>query len=105
MLAYRTRDPRDAYGGLLQIKRLYESATPEGRVAMRQVIVAWLNSDDSADRYDGLWLTDELKVMAGIPRLRELLVEAEQRTDHEAPYEWSKLNGILGRVLGAPGEE
>ena len=105
MLAYRGADARDAYGGLQQIKHLYLGATLEGQAEMRRVIAEWLTSREASDLYDGLWLTDELRLTENVPRLRELLAEAEHRNDHEAPFVWSKINGILARVLSADSQQ
>lgn len=65
-----------------------------------EVLIGWTQSDDAKRRFDALTLIDEFSIVAALPALRELAQEFEDSTETAAPYDWAKVNRIIGRLTG-----
>jgi hypothetical protein len=52
--------------------------------------------------FDALFLVDRFAIVAAVPTLRQLEVWLEDQTTPGAPYEWAKVNRILGALAGEP---
>ena len=87
----------------MELMKLYRRFDDEEQRMAKEVIVEWLRSPEPRKQFDALALVDELVIVSALPTLRELQGEAEECTDHEAPYDWARLNRIAGR-LSAAGE-
>lgn len=94
----RDGDDRDPFPILTRMKQVIESASASDQWVLNRVVREWLVSDDPKDRFDGAWLTDELRIEANLDLVRKLRDEAESRSDPAAPYDWSKFNEIAGRL-------
>lgn len=94
----RQGDERDPYPILMRMKSVLAAASATEQGVLNGVVREWLMSDDPKERFDGAWLTDELRIVANLDLVRELRDEAESRDDPAAPYDWSKFNEIAGRL-------
>lgn len=97
----RIGDQRDPFPILQCMRRVFVSASSADREVLNEIVREWLVSDDPSDRYDGAWLTDELKLTENLDLIRSLRDEAECRDDPSARFDWEKYNRIAGR-LSAP---
>jgi hypothetical protein len=63
------------------------------------VLIEWVLSEDECLRYDALYLVKEHQVHQAVPALRALQDRLENDPSRPgAPYEWAKINGLLGRL-------
>jgi hypothetical protein len=83
----------------VELTRQYAGLGPDERAAVDPLIAEWVLSDDPGTRYDGLALVSEFRIEAAVPALRELAARLEDATGPGAPYEWAKVNRILGRFV------
>lgn len=66
----------------------------------RNVVDAWMRrallGDDEAARFDALALVREFRVQSALPELRILADALEQETSPSAPFDWAKVNRLIG---------
>ncbi|MGH2750226.1 MAG: hypothetical protein ACRDK3_05045 [Actinomycetota bacterium] len=98
-------DRKESHGALMELMKLYRRFDAQKQLVARQVICEWLRSPEPRQQFDALALVDEFGIVEALPILRELQTEAEERTDHEAPYDWSRINRIIGRLAAPEGKE
>src|SRR5437588_7653760 len=91
-------DDREPGLVMARLRALYKSTRPKDLPALHDATQLWLRSDDSRERYDALFLTDEFKIVENRDIIRELMEQAERADDVEAPYRWSKLNRVLAQL-------
>jgi cysteinyl-tRNA synthetase len=89
---------KDSYLALERLHALYRRFEPEERAMAGQVFAEWALSDDEAKRFDALALIDDFRILAATPALRQLADRLEVSTEPGAPYEWQKVNRIIGEL-------
>jgi len=94
-------EKKESHGAVMELMKLYRRFDAEEQAMARQVITEWLRSPDPRKQFDALAIVDEFVIVDALPTLRELQAEAEKRTDHEAQYDWARLNRIAGRLASA----
>jgi hypothetical protein len=98
---------RDDYGGkdpsnaMLMLRRVFERALPAERAVLNDVIREWLLSENEADRFDGVFLTGEFRIVQNLDLIKKLRAEAERRNDPPAPYENAKYDRVEARLQEA----
>jgi hypothetical protein len=90
------KDPLRAVFGLsMAYGRLDEAEQNE----VNDVLIDWVLSENETLRYDALYLVDEHQIHQAVPALRALQDRLENDPSRPgAPYEWAKVNGLLGRL-------
>lgn len=96
-------EKKESHGAVMELMKLYRRFDDDEQRMAREVIVEWLRSPEPRKQFDALALVDEFLIVDALPTLRQLQAEAEERTDHVAPYDWSRLNRIVGRLSEAGG--
>lgn len=94
----RYRAAKDSPGAVPALFRAYEGLTPEARIAVDALLVEWIGSPNEAIRFEALALVREFTIVAAIPALRQLALDLENQTGPSAPYDWAKVNRILGQL-------
>ena len=94
-------EKKESHGAVMELMKLYDRFDPDERATARHIIIEWLGSKEPRKQFDALALVDEFLMVEALPTLRELQTRAEERTDHEAPYDWARLNRIIGRLTEA----
>jgi hypothetical protein len=79
----------------------YRSLAPDDRVVVDELLSEQLASEDETVRFDALALIREFRIAAALPALRGLANWLETQDWPGAPYEWAKVNRLIG-VLGEP---
>ena len=80
---------------------VYASISAEDRDDADEVLAQWATGDDESKRFDALALIDHFKVVSAMPSLRDLAQRLEDSEAPSAPYDWAKVNRIIGS-LSAP---
>jgi hypothetical protein len=70
------------------------------RVEIEQVLCDWAEGDDDLRQSTALAVIDRLRIVSAIPALRRLAARLEEASGPSAPYDWAKVNRILGRLQG-----
>ena len=94
-------EKKESHGAVMELMKLYRRFDDGEQRMARDVIVEWLRSPEPRKQFDALALVDEFLIVDALSTLRELQSGAEERTDHEAPYDWTRLNRIVGRLSEA----
>jgi hypothetical protein len=100
--ALAAKDPQSAIGVL---EHLYDSLTEQERQLADPVIICWATSDDPILRFDGLALIARFEISSALPALRRLADCLENAPGPSAPYDWAKVNRIIGRLTSASSED
>lgn len=96
----QARLSKDSQGALLGLSQRYRMLDDEQRVTVDGILAEWIVSDDESERFDALALVDEYRVRSALPALRVLAGRLENNASPGAPYEWAKVNRVIGRLLG-----
>ena len=86
--------------GVFALESFYRGLTDAELSAADDLLIEWAQSDDVKKRFDALALIDEFSIVAAIPALRTLAEEFEDSAEPSAPYDWAKVNRIIGRLTG-----
>lgn len=98
--AIANKQSQDALG---QFADRYRSLTPNDRSIVDRLLAEQVLSDDENVRFDALSLIEDFKIRSATPALRRLADRLEHQERPGAPYEWAKVNRILGNMVdGAP---
>lgn len=87
-----------SHDAFVQLSGLYARFDAEERTMADAVIADWLASDDEGRRWDAEALIQEHSISSATPQLRSLAERLEHTSEPGAPYEWAKVNRILGHL-------
>lgn len=82
-----------------ELSRQYGLLDTTDRTEVDEVLSSWVLSDDLAERFDALAVISDNSVRSALPALRELSTRLERSQDPGAPYEWAKVNRIVGSLI------
>jgi hypothetical protein len=106
-------DAKFSEGALDVIAARYESLTADERVIVDRLLIEQLVPKEPVadepwyvgenERFDALFLVNHFEIVSAVPALRILAEWLEHQSTPGAPYEWAKVNRIIGRLaaLGA----
>jgi len=95
---------RDSFLAYQRLQTLYRRFDLEERRLASVVIADWALSEDETKRWDALALIDDFAIASALPALRSLADRLESSDDPGAPYEWAKVNRVIGTLaLAADG--
>lgn len=99
---------KDANGAMHVIAAKYAALSATDRAAVDSLLIHQLEPrepnpddpwyEDENARFVPLALVDRFAIAAAVPTLRALAAWLEEQSTPGAPYEWAKVNGILGRL-------
>ena len=103
------KDPNSA---LARIAEKYQQLPQEDRVIVDRLLVEQLQANElvpGAPWYEGEnarfipeFLIDEFRIVAALPVLRVLGNWLESQDTPGAPYEWAKVNRLIGKLVEHP---
>jgi uncharacterized protein HemX len=91
---------KDSQPVILELSRRYAALSAEEKQAVDGLLAEWVLADDPNLRFDAIALIADHNVRSAVPSLRALAHRLEDRTDPSAPYEWAKVNRLLGLLAG-----
>lgn len=89
---------------VVELSRRYRALDESERSEVDELLTEWVLSDDEGKRFDALAVIADNKVARAAPALRELGERLEASDAPSAPFEWAKVNRILGQLHGEAGE-
>lgn len=92
------QDRKDSHSAVLVLEDLYGALSDEERRVADQVIIEWALSDDNRKRFDALALINRFHISSALPALRVLSAQFEEAVGPSAPYDWAKVNRLIGRL-------
>ncbi len=93
---------RDSFLAYQRLQTLYRRFDLEERRLASDVISDWVVSEDEAKRWDAVALIDDFAIASALPALRSLADRLESSDEPGAPYEWAKVNRVIGTLALAP---
>jgi hypothetical protein len=104
-LSERAIKSKDSMNAVFELSGAYADLRDEDRAEVNTVLGEWVLSDSEALRYDALFVVADHAIRDLVPVLRLLQQRLEdQPTGPRSPYEWAKVNRLLGE-LTAPTQE
>lgn len=94
---------KDAQSVVLELSRHYAALAADEKRAVDDLLGDWVLSDDPKLRFDALAVISDNNVRAVVPSLRQLADRLEDAAEPSAPYEWLKVNRLLGRLADESG--
>ena len=73
-------------------------ATAELYSAVDELLAEWVLSDDQNLRFDAMALISDHNIRSALPSLRLLAERLEEASGPSAPYEWTKVNRLVGKL-------
>jgi hypothetical protein len=92
---------KDSQGAILALAETYRQIPAGQRSEVNAVLLEWVLSDDEGYRFDALAIVDDCGITEAVPALRALQDRLETESRPGAPYEWAKVNRIIGRLAAA----
>lgn len=74
----------------------YEMLSDGERCIINKLLADELLSEDESARFDALAIIRKFRIKTTLPALRELARELESQNFPGAPYEWKKVNRLIG---------
>jgi hypothetical protein len=96
---------KHSYLSVQRLEALYRDLSEEERTTADDVLVEWALSDNGRRRYDGLALIEDFSITSALPALRTLADRFEHSDEVSAPYDWAKVNRIIGRLVAGRSSE
>lgn len=89
---------KDAQLALNELERCYAQLDESERRVALSVFTDWIHGTDVRRQFAGLAMIDRFSIRAALPELRTLASALEDATGPSAPYDWAKVNRIIGRL-------
>lgn len=89
---------KDSQLALNQLERCYRSLDEGERELASSVFSDWILGSDMRRQFAGLAMIDRFVIRAALPYLRQLEASLEDAAGPSAPYDWAKVNRIIGRL-------
>lgn len=80
----------------------YRALFDEERPVVDQLLAEQLSSPDENVRFDALAIVREFRIASALPALRSLADRLETQDAPGAPYEWAKVNRLIGMLVERP---
>jgi len=94
----RAQAAKQSQDALTSIAARYRCLSPEERRVVDDVLVEQLGSDNEIVRFVALALIEDFRITSALPSLRRLAESLETQHRPGAPYEWAKVNRIIGKL-------
>lgn len=83
---------------VLELSRQYRALDEAERSEVDELLAEWVLSEDEGKRFDAMAVIADNQVARAVPALRELGERLEASDAPSAPFEWAKVNRILGKL-------
>lgn len=100
----RAVESKSSQEAIIELSRRYGLLEEDERAEIDELLAKWVLSDDEAERFDALAIIFDHDVASAIPALRQLASRLEESDEVGAPYEWAKVNRLLGRLIPTANE-
>lgn len=94
-------ESKDSQRAVLDLIELFETISPTERPDSDEVVTDWALGLDAAKQFDALAVFFPFKIISALPALRELARRFEAAGGPSAPFDWAKVNRLIGQ-LSAP---
>jgi hypothetical protein len=95
-------EAKDSQSALFALYAYYKSLTGEERLIIDRLLAEQLGGDDEDVWFDALAVIREFRVTSALPALRELADRLESAHGPSAPYDWAKVNRLIGYLTAEP---
>jgi hypothetical protein len=85
------------------LERTYQTLSDRERQLADGVFTDWILGSDTRRQFAGLAMIDRFSIGTALPALRTLASCLENATTVTAPYDWAKVNRIIGKVTSIRG--
>jgi hypothetical protein len=89
---------KQSHEALLSITARYRGLPVDDRAVVDELLAEQLSSEDETTRFIALALIQDFRIHSAVRALRQLAVWLEAQSWPGAPYEWAKVNRIIGRL-------
>lgn len=89
---------------VIGLSRRYRALDESERSEVDGVLAEWVLSEDEGERFDAMAVITDHKIKNAVPALRELGERLEASDAPGAPFEWAKVNRILGKLREEAGD-
>ena len=103
-LTQQAGDSKSAQEATVELSRRYGLLDEDERAEVDRLLDKWVLSDVKAERFDALAIIYDHGVASAVPALRKLFSRLEESDEVGAPYEWAKVNRLLGRLIPTANE-
>jgi hypothetical protein len=79
----------------------YRALSDKERLIVDGLLAEDLDSTDEKAQFDALALIREFRIKSTLPALRVLASRLESEESPGAPYEWAKVNSLIGSLSSA----
>jgi hypothetical protein len=90
---------KDSQGALPRLFERYRSLSDPERKIVDELISHDVTSSDETRRFDAVALIGEFRISSAVPALRVLADRLESDPGPGAPFEWAKINRVIGEIL------
>jgi hypothetical protein len=96
------REVKDSNRAVLYFENFFRSIQEADQPEAEEIVAEWaLCEEDEARRFVALAVIDDLRIVSALPSLRVLQERFECADGPSAPYDWAKVNRIIGRLASA----
>jgi hypothetical protein len=88
---------------VLALVDIYRASSTAQQTEIEAVLATMLLSYEEADRYDACVVVRECLITGLLPKVRELEGRLAESDDVSAPFEWAKVNRLIGQLVAALG--
>jgi hypothetical protein len=96
----RRQASKQSHLALFDMYERYRTLSPQDRCVVNCVLIEQVGSPDENVRFDALAVIEEFSIDAALPALRALADRLEDEPSPGAPYEWAKVNRLIGNLSG-----
>jgi hypothetical protein len=97
--AARANENKQSQEVLLWLNARYRVLSEADRIVIDRLLSEQLSSGDETLRFDALALIREFRIVSALPALRQLADWLETEQWPGAPYEWAKVNQLIGVLV------
>jgi hypothetical protein len=94
---------KDSQHALDELERCYRGLDETERQVALQAFIAWIQGTDPRRQFAALAIIDRFSIQGALPELRRLAESLETAAGPSAPYDWAKVNRIIGRLTSTAG--
>jgi hypothetical protein len=98
----RAEASKQSQEALLAVFDRYRELSDQDRAVVDELLAEQAASSDENARFDALAVIGEFRVVSALPALRSLAERLETQDSPGAPYEWAKVNRLIGLLVEQP---
>jgi hypothetical protein len=95
----QAEDEKQSHATLFSLFERYRDLSEPQRDIIDALLARDLGSNDEALRFDALAVIREFRITRTVPQLRTLAERLEHTNSPGAPYEWAKVNRLIGILV------